>query len=1090
MQRATVDRDAMVLGTRDLEVKLTLAERSQNKHVGDAMSSDVNSRFDLANVKCKAKSGQGDKSAIDAPVPKAVVDHSELTMLKARITKSCVKVEASKQVISNGLEPTGSSTSFDGKAKTKLSNTANNGAKSDLITANHPGRNVSPIQDDKQMKQPGPLDQDPHFFCGRECQSHTSPNIKNLGNKDKAEQKQVPAVIALQVPPPQLIRNTHSEDTCGTGAFQGQHAVSQPILPTQLVERTRQDTSAPGAFLRQGVHLQSSQGLGQEQIGYTNESQGLNISIRMHTDLPLRGPEDEDKTMFTQVDKSALSGCKRGNNDRLDYEEDKATKKMIRDDMESNGGYDKALAKYANLNSRSKSDQDTAKGPEMNMEPIDEKRLMHIASYDLDPRSTYRRRCLSYTSHNGEDADDTDKAEQRESSDAPVPPPQLTRNSNRRQGASFPGAFPSVSSRDFREDDRNDNEALAVSIPIDPENLVQATLVDAGDLPRAELLERRKLGCVPNSKHGKRLCLAAIIALCIVATTAIVCGSRIWMHFDTGEEEELLGPSFHHGHSDLTIMERVLQRDRVVCASYFGDGGEGFDSALCRAIAAMVLDDRDKVEFVSANSQNRFQLLANGTVDMLAMPVTVTMERDVHHTSTNVGLTFSAPFFYSGLGFAGGSQELMDCLDRFDVFTGVCRDIKVCFAEGTTHHQIITNLLPAAEAQIEKSTTSCIELFAKGQVNAVAGEPGNTLSKQRFKEAGYTGRLVYSQNYLSREPTAITSLDQDPEWAKMVIFVMDALLAADSAGLTQDEAQEHNAGSLAIPEWEYADPFIVQRLLKAVAAVGNYGELYNRTIQPSFPRGGLNSLNEKNTTGMLYSLPFGYNNDEFDSTLTPGPKITELKERGTLRCGVHERPGFAEQISGNNRTTWFGMDVELCKSIAASLLRTEVNTLEIISLDPGTGFMALEDGIVDVAAGERVTFANKYHEPTTGSSFQFSPPYFYSSSEGKDDVFALATSQTDAKFSSFVHWTVMALIYAEENRITSEDAHTSMPTVNLFGTDSKQMFIDCVVRVGNYGDIYNRTLGVLGIPRTGRNLLNSPSPKTGFGGQQLALPMR
>lgn len=396
-------------------------------------------------------------------------------------------------------------------------------------------------------------------------------------------------------------------------------------------------------------------------------------------------------------------------------------------------------------------------------------------------------------------------------------------------------------------------------------------------------------------------------------------------------------------------------------------------------------------------------------------------------------------------------------------------------------------------AVIEESTGGCIDRFVEGSVNAVAGEPGVTLTSKIFQSAGYSGDLFFSQNLLSREPNSIAAVDLDPEWADYVTYVMDALLTAEAIGLSQKAAQdilESNKTALVPATWRDGDPILIEWILRAVAAVGNYGELYNRTIQPAVPRAGLNLLNENNTTGLLYSFPFGYKNDEFDRTLEPGPKIEELEERGTLRCGVHQRVGFAElveeSINGTNSTSWLGMDVEFCKAIAAALFRTEVDTLEIVSLDEGTGFMALDDETVDVVAGQLVTLSNKYREPTTGLSYSFSPPYFYSDGS-LDKVYALATTKRDARFSAFVYWTVMALIYAEENKITPANAHILMPPVNLFGPHSKQMFIDSVVRVGNYGSIYNRTVGPF-FPRTGRNLLNTLEGG-GFGPQHLALPI-
>ena len=49
---------------------------------------------------------------------------------------------------------------------------------------------------------------------------------------------------------------------------------------------------------------------------------------------------------------------------------------------------------------------------------------------------------------------------------------------------------------------------------------------------------------------------------------------------------------------------------------------EGFDVAICRAVAAAVLNDSSKVEFVPTTGQTRFTALASGEVDVLSRNTT------------------------------------------------------------------------------------------------------------------------------------------------------------------------------------------------------------------------------------------------------------------------------------------------------------------------------------------------------------------------------------------------------------------------------------------------------------------------------------
>jgi len=105
-----------------------------------------------------------------------------------------------------------------------------------------------------------------------------------------------------------------------------------------------------------------------------------------------------------------------------------------------------------------------------------------------------------------------------------------------------------------------------------------------------------------------------------------------------------------------------------------------------------------------------------------------------------------------------------------------------------------------------------------------------------------------------------------------------------------------------------------------------------------------------------------------------------------------------------------------------------------------------------------------------------------SSSHSDRATRALATRQDDSQWSAFVYWTVIATIFAEEEFIGKEKSFR-MPVVRLFGPGFVQMFRDAISPFGNYGEIYDLTVGKR-IDRAGRNHLNVIP----FGPQQLPFP--
>ena len=72
----------------------------------------------------------------------------------------------------------------------------------------------------------------------------------------------------------------------------------------------------------------------------------------------------------------------------------------------------------------------------------------------------------------------------------------------------------------------------------------------------------------------------------------------------------------------------------------------GLDVDTCRAIAAAVLGDANKVNFVPLNSQQRFAALQAGEIDVLARNTTWTLTRDA-----SLGFHFTAINYYDGQGF-------------------------------------------------------------------------------------------------------------------------------------------------------------------------------------------------------------------------------------------------------------------------------------------------------------------------------------------------------------------------------------------------------------------------------------------------------
>ncbi|CAB9516483.1 Putative amino-acid ABC transporter-binding protein YhdW [Seminavis robusta] len=544
-------------------------------------------------------------------------------------------------------------------------------------------------------------------------------------------------------------------------------------------------------------------------------------------------------------------------------------------------------------------------------------------------------------------------------------------------------------------------------------------------------------------------------------------------------------------------LQRVKERGYVKCGIYVDQPGfglldpatgnySGFNFQLCRAVAAAVFDGNgDRYQITTADTANRFQFIASGELDVISQSTTITMERDLADVSTKLGVSFSYPFYFSGMMFGGTRQDYVECADKLDPFHGVCRGLKVCVAIGTTQEAMIDELLPGPVAVRYANPRDAVVYMKDGRCNVVAAEPVllNPSRVNNYLGLFHNQTFRLGNNTFSRDPLALFTRDGDVEWSDIVNSVMKILFTGEARNITKANVQEYNFDDAKVPI------ALQERIQNVISTVGNLGELYRAETAEALPRQGINTLNQDLDKGLMYSYPFG-----IPDRIQPEeiPRISEtmsrIQEAGRLRCGITARQrGFAWR---NNSTAgrWSGLHVEVCHGLTAALFAGDTSRIEFVTVGHSHRFQALKDGHVDVLAGEPISLTNEFFEPSTGMSYAFSMPYFYNNNHATDinttqSMMALATNRTDEVWSSFAFWTINALIYAEENNITSSNA-IEMPTVNLFGVAYVQALRDCISAVGNYGDLYEQTLGSI-IPRSGGNLLNQRP----FGSQQVAYPL-
>ncbi len=283
---------------------------------------------------------------------------------------------------------------------------------------------------------------------------------------------------------------------------------------------------------------------------------------------------------------------------------------------------------------------------------------------------------------------------------------------------------------------------------------------------------------------------------------------------------------------------------------------QGFDVAVCRAVAAAILGDPMKVKFLPTTSQTRFSALSSGEIDMLSRVTTWTFSRDA-----DLKFTFAGVNYYDGQGFLVKKDLGVASAKELDGAT-------VCIQTGTT-----TELNLAEYFKVNNMTYEPVpvETNAEAEAQYSAGAcdvyttdaSGLAATRATFKDPE---NHVILPEIISKEPLGPVVRQGDDNFADVVRWTFNALVAAEEYGITSANIEELAKGT---------DNPEINRLLgtdenlgamigldnlwakNAISAGGNYGELFAATIGEQTPIGLSRGLNALWTQGGLqYSPPF------------------------------------------------------------------------------------------------------------------------------------------------------------------------------------------------------------------------------------------
>lgn len=281
----------------------------------------------------------------------------------------------------------------------------------------------------------------------------------------------------------------------------------------------------------------------------------------------------------------------------------------------------------------------------------------------------------------------------------------------------------------------------------------------------------------------------------------------------------------------------------------------GLDISYCRAIVAAVLGDPEKVRFVPTTTPARFTVLQSGEIDVLIRDSTLTFTRSVQ-----LGLDEVAANFYAGQGFLVSKKLNVSKISDLNGAT-------ICTLTGAT---LELNIADFAKSNGTKIGTL---LFEKADEAVAAMEAGRCdgYTDDTGSLAGMRSTLknpndwVVLDGVISKEPLGIHARTGDAQWSKILYWVHAGLLTAEELEVTRANADEMKKTTnnpfirrLLGAEGEFGKKMGLddEWMLRAIKAVGNYGEIYDTYFGPkalALPR-GQNNLASKG--GLHYPMPF------------------------------------------------------------------------------------------------------------------------------------------------------------------------------------------------------------------------------------------
>ena len=285
-------------------------------------------------------------------------------------------------------------------------------------------------------------------------------------------------------------------------------------------------------------------------------------------------------------------------------------------------------------------------------------------------------------------------------------------------------------------------------------------------------------------------------------------------------------------------LEKVRQRGALVCGTSQGLAGfsqpdangvwHGFDIDWCRALAAAIFDDPNKIRLVPLSSKDRLTAVQSGEVDVLARTTTWTLGREAA-----LGLAFTAVNYYDGQGF----------LVRKSLGVKTPKDLNgasICTAQGTTTELNLADYFRTNGLKYEVVAFADLpdveNAFKAGRCDAYTTDVSG-LSAARFKMDNPDDFAILP-DIISKEPDGAWVRKGDGQWFDIVRWTLFAMIDAEELGVTSANLKEQmGSANPEVRRMLGVDGIFGEQMgltkdwaVRILRHVGNYGESFERNL--------------------------------------------------------------------------------------------------------------------------------------------------------------------------------------------------------------------------------------------------------------------